>query len=224
MGPNALLRPVSCVSLEQELGSPKKMQEMESMDCNGSDPEHGIEWPMMMMAILASVMQCLGLVMPYFELAKRQGRVIGIDFWFLLIDYSGAFFSLMALVAQHTFDVLGGSMYIVAMTLETGIFLSQAIWLWRVRHIRHEAKKLGMTYDEYIEAHPSKKLARKASSETVADVEAAHTEETLLSEKSLSRAQQGASVGQETDADTYNANAMTEGAPAVPEKAVTSDR
>lgn len=38
----------------------------------------GVEWPMMMMAILASVMQCLGLIMPYFELAKRQGRVIGI--------------------------------------------------------------------------------------------------------------------------------------------------
>lgn len=67
---------------------------------------------MMMMAILASVMQCLGLLMPYFELAKRQGRVIGISayiskariavanglgFGFLTIDYSGAFFSLMAL-------------------------------------------------------------------------------------------------------------------------------
>lgn len=54
--------------------------------------------------------------MPYFELAKRQGRVIGIgtlpkyaclgladlvDFWFLLIDYSGAFFSLMALGKVH---------------------------------------------------------------------------------------------------------------------------
>lgn len=38
----------------------------------------GVEWPMMMMAILASVMQCLGLIMPYFEMAKRQGRVIGI--------------------------------------------------------------------------------------------------------------------------------------------------
>jgi len=33
---------------------------------------------MMMMAILASVMQSLGLIMPYFEMAKRQGRVIGI--------------------------------------------------------------------------------------------------------------------------------------------------
>jgi hypothetical protein len=36
-----------------------------------------------------------------------------LDFWFLTIDYAGAFFSLMALVAQHTFDVLGSSMYIV---------------------------------------------------------------------------------------------------------------
>lgn len=58
------------------------------------------------------------------------------------------------------------------MALETGIFLSQAIWLWRVRHVRREAKKLGMTYDEYMNAHPSKKLARTESSETVVDIEA----------------------------------------------------
>ena len=58
-----------------------------------------------------------------------------------------------------------------SMTLETGIFLSQAIWLWRVRHVRREAKKLGMTYDEYTDANPSKKLARTESLETVADIE-----------------------------------------------------
>lgn len=73
----------------------------------------GVEWPMMMMAILASVMQCVGLIMPFFELAKRSGRVIGIgwshyylafllkltieDFTFLTIDFAGAFFSLMAI-------------------------------------------------------------------------------------------------------------------------------
>ncbi|KAF9732749.1 hypothetical protein PMIN01_09607 [Paraphaeosphaeria minitans] len=165
----------------------------------------GVEWPMMMMAILASVMQCLGLVMPYFELAKRQGRVIGIDFWFLLIDYTGAFFSLMALVAQHTFDALGGSMYIVAMTLETGIVVSQAIWLWRVRHIRHEANKLGMTYDEYVDANPSKKLSRKASLETVADVEAAHPEGLAVPEKCLSRTQENVPTEEPTNTKTKNA-------------------
>ncbi|KAL1596395.1 hypothetical protein SLS60_009041 [Paraconiothyrium brasiliense] len=115
---------------------------------------------------------------------------------------------------------------VASMTLETGIFLSQAIWLWRVRHIRHEAKKMGMTYDEYVDARPSEKLARDASSETVADVEAAHTEETSLPEKSLSRPQRGASAEQQTDTDTYTytANAVTEETLAVPEKAVTSDR
>lgn len=34
---------------------------------------------MMLMAIVASVMQCAGLLLPYFELAKRHGRVIGIS-------------------------------------------------------------------------------------------------------------------------------------------------
>jgi hypothetical protein len=51
---------------------------------------------MVLMAVSASVIQVLGLIPPYFELAKRGGRVIGINFWFLIIDYAGAFFSLMA--------------------------------------------------------------------------------------------------------------------------------
>jgi hypothetical protein len=42
-------------------------------------PYHkGVKWPMMLMAITASVMQCVGLLLPYWELAKRHGRVIGI--------------------------------------------------------------------------------------------------------------------------------------------------
>lgn len=61
-----------------------------------------------------------------------------------------------------------------SMTLETGIFLSQAIWLWRVRHVRREAKQAGKTYDEYVAEHPSKKFARSESSETIVDVEACH--------------------------------------------------
>jgi hypothetical protein len=60
------------------------------------------------------------------------------------------------------------------MLLETGIFVSQAIWLWRVRHIRKEAKKVGKTYDEYVTENPSKKIPRYESSETVVDAEACH--------------------------------------------------
>ena len=66
-----------------------------------------------MMAITASVILAIGLIPPYFELAKRNGRVIGIskttkihvlywrlnavDFIFIAIDMAGALFSLMAL-------------------------------------------------------------------------------------------------------------------------------
>lgn len=136
----------------------------------------GVEWPMMLMAISASVIQVLGLIPPYFELAKRNGRVIGIDFWFLTIDYAGAFFSLMAVVAQQWFDALGASLYIACMALETGIFASQAIWLYRVRHVRQEAKRKGLSYDEYVAKYPSEKLPRSESSETVVDVEACRGE------------------------------------------------
>ncbi|PVI05368.1 PQ-loop-domain-containing protein [Periconia macrospinosa] len=144
----------------------------------------GIEWPMMMMAIIASVMQCVGLLLPFWELAKRNGRVIGINFGFLTIDYAGAFFSLMALVAQHTFDVLGSTMYIVCMTLETGIFLSHAIWLWRVRHVRREAKKAGQTYDEFVAKHPSMRHDRSSSPSdpSAQDVEAGHHQTTKSTE------------------------------------------
>ncbi|KAI2486183.1 pq loop repeat protein [Pyrenophora tritici-repentis] len=139
--------------------------------------ERGVEWPMMLMAILASVIQVIGLIPPYFELAKRNGRVIGIDFWFLTIDYAGAFFSLMAIVAQQWFDALGASLYIACMALEAGIFASQAVWLWRVRHIRRAAKKVGKTYDEYV-AESTKKIPRSDSTETMVDVEAAREKDT----------------------------------------------
>ncbi|KAF2743303.1 hypothetical protein M011DRAFT_480875 [Sporormia fimetaria CBS 119925] len=118
--------------------------------------KRGVDWPMTMTAITASVLLGLGLIPPYFELAKRNGRVIGINFIFLAVDYAGAVFSLLALVAQHTFDVLGGTIYIVTIFLETGIVASHVIWRFRVRQIRHEAKACGKTYDEFIAQHPSK--------------------------------------------------------------------
>ncbi|KAI9676101.1 MAG: hypothetical protein M1817_000844 [Caeruleum heppii] len=57
----------------------------------------------------------------------------------------------MALVAQHTFDVLGGVLYIVCLLLETGIFLSHGLWLWRTRKARREAKLAGKDFDELID-------------------------------------------------------------------------
>ena len=106
-----------------------------------------------------------------------------------------------------------------SLTLETGIFMSQAVWLWRVRHIRHEAKKQGMTYDEYVDAHPSKKLSRKASLDTVADVEAAHP---AVVEKCLPSTQENV-IEDPTNTITNNAQ-LHETTLEAPEKAVTVSR
>lgn len=105
------------------------------------------------------------------------------------MDWSGAFFSLMALVAQNTFDVLGGVLYIIwyvptvetvlsfgakqltqsSCLLEIGIFLSQAIWLLRTRKIRKEAAAQGKTFDDIAAEHEERgipfKFAERKSKE-----------------------------------------------------------
>jgi len=113
--------------------------------------DRGIGFPMVIMGVVASVLLAAGLVPPYLEIWKRRGRVIGINWVFLTIDWSGAFFSLMALVAQNTFDILGGVLYILCILLEGGIFASHLIWLLRTRKIREQAKEEGRTFDQVAE-------------------------------------------------------------------------
>lgn len=49
------------------------------LTCLSQGPyDRGVKWPMMLMAISATLIQIAGLLQPYFELAKRNGRVIGI--------------------------------------------------------------------------------------------------------------------------------------------------
>ncbi|KAL8960551.1 MAG: hypothetical protein Q9193_002763, partial [Seirophora villosa] len=61
-------------------------------------PYHqGIEWPITLVGVVSAILLAGGLIPPYFEIAKRSGRVVGINFIFLSIDWMGAFFSLMAL-------------------------------------------------------------------------------------------------------------------------------
>ncbi|PWW74144.1 PQ-loop-domain-containing protein [Tuber magnatum] len=101
----------------------------------------GIEWPILAVGIVASILLAAGLVPPYFEIWKRKGRVVGIDFTFLSIDWLGALFSIMSLVAQHTFDYLGGVLYLVVILLESGIFISHWVWLFRTRKQRKAEKE-----------------------------------------------------------------------------------
>ncbi|KAL9598014.1 MAG: hypothetical protein Q9219_004770 [cf. Caloplaca sp. 3 TL-2023] len=135
----------------------------------------GVEWPMTLVGVIAAVLLAAGLIPPYFEIAKRSGRVVGINFVFISIDWLGAFFSLMALVAQNTFDVLGGVQYIVVLLLEFGIFASHLIFLLRTRSLRRRAKESNTPFDDMSEARkfvfPRPDSADSAPAGENADVE-----------------------------------------------------
>lgn len=90
----------------------------------------GTKWPDLIFGIIATVFLTIGLLPPYFELAKRKGRVVGINFVFLAMDSSGAVFSMVAMIIG-TFDVMGMILYAMVIVLEAGLFLSQVIWLLR---------------------------------------------------------------------------------------------
>ncbi|KAF1830376.1 PQ loop repeat protein [Decorospora gaudefroyi] len=111
----------------------------------------GVEWPVLLIGIIAFLTLISGYLPIPFELLKRRGRVVGIDFIFLAIDWNGAFFSLMALAAQHEFDVLFGIMYALCCTIEMSMVASHLVWLLRTRDIRKRAKEAGETFDEFDE-------------------------------------------------------------------------
>ncbi|KAH8655188.1 PQ loop repeat-domain-containing protein [Xylariales sp. PMI_506] len=123
--------------------------------------QKGYELPVSIVGIAASVLLAAGLLPPYGQIWTRRGRVVGINWVFLAMDWSGAFFSLMALAAQNTFDVLGGVMYITCCVLEIGIFSSQLIWLLRTRRIRAEAARRGQTFDDVAAEMEAKGVAFK---------------------------------------------------------------
>lgn len=111
-----------------------------------------VAWPIMVVGVVAAILLAAGLLPPYFELWKRAGRVVGINFLFLTIDWLGAFFSLMGVVAQATFDPLGGCLFIVCLIIEGGIFVSHGLWLFRTRKVRAAAKAASRDFDELPEA------------------------------------------------------------------------
>ncbi len=91
-----------------------------------------IMWPSLIFGILASILLAVGLLPPYFELAKRQGRVVGINFVFLSLDFSGALFSVLSVAFAREVDVLGIVLYCIVGFMELGIFSSHLIWYLRI--------------------------------------------------------------------------------------------
>ncbi|KAL3232354.1 hypothetical protein RNJ44_04270 [Nakaseomyces bracarensis] len=92
----------------------------------------GITWPDLIFGIIATVLLGVGLLPPYFELAKRKGRVVGINFAFLFIDSLGAWLSIVSVVVGNM-DVMGIILYCVIAGLELGIFFSHFIWCCRFK-------------------------------------------------------------------------------------------
>lgn len=110
--------------------------------------QRGIDWPVLLVGIISFILLIGAYGGVPIELLKRRGRVIGIDFIFLTVDWCGAFFSLMSLVAQSEFDVLFGTMYALCCTIEMSMVASHLIWKLRTRGIHKRAKVEGKTFDE----------------------------------------------------------------------------
>jgi hypothetical protein len=108
----------------------------------------GTSWPVLFIGVIAFIVLIAGYCPIPFELLKRRGRVVGIDFIFLAIDWNGAFFSLMSLVAQNDFDVLFGTLYALCCMIEMSMVTSHLVWLFRTRGIRRRTKSRGETFDE----------------------------------------------------------------------------
>ncbi|KAI1827109.1 PQ loop repeat-domain-containing protein [Xylaria intraflava] len=121
----------------------------------------GNETPVVVIGVASAILLAAGLIPPYGEAWKRRGRIKGINFFFLTLDSLGAFFSLLSLVVQQTFDILGGVMYIVVILLEIGIFITHLIWLFRTREIRKQAKLDGKTFDDILTEHEQRKIRFK---------------------------------------------------------------
>ena len=100
----------------------------------------GITWPMLIIGIVASVLLALGLVPPYFEIAKRKGRVVGLNFLFLGMDSAGALFSMLSIVVG-TMDIMSLVLYAIVLVMELGIFGCYIVWyLTGGRNILREEK------------------------------------------------------------------------------------
>ncbi|SCU87400.1 LAFA_0E06502g1_1 [Lachancea sp. 'fantastica'] len=99
---------------------------------------HGTKWPALIFGIIASVLLALGLIPPYLELAKRKGRVVGINFVFLAIDSAGAWLSIASVIVGNM-DILSIVLYGIVAGLELGIFASHFIWCCRFKWFGREA-------------------------------------------------------------------------------------
>lgn len=117
----------------------------------------GKTWPMLIIGIIALVLLAVGLVPPYFELWKRRGRVVGINFIFLTMDSLGALF-LMLLIIVGQMDVMLLTLYAIVLAMELGIFASQVIWYFLLggrKIIKEEKQAAKLAAEEASDVAPN---------------------------------------------------------------------
>ena len=178
----------------------------------------------MIVGIVAAMLLAAGLLPPYAELWKRGGRVMAthLDFW-PLIGW-GLFFALMEIVAQTTFDPLGGCLFIVWYVLSTLIkswhrllimqskissskvafFVPHGIWrLLRTRKLCAAAKAAGCAFDDLPESEPYRvDVPRRGSIAASRDIE--HVEiERRRSRLALAR-ERGLEAGHRSSSKGYD--------------------
>ncbi|KAK9460289.1 PQ loop repeat-domain-containing protein [Lipomyces oligophaga] len=104
-------------------------------------------WPLILVGVLAALALLGGLIQPYFGIFRRKGQVLGINFFFLMIDSTGAIFSFASLLFPQTNDdgsavprdYLGMILYLFVPLLEGGIVLSHCYWYFTIgRRLRAE--------------------------------------------------------------------------------------
>ncbi|WYZ38126.1 hypothetical protein EsH8_III_000040 [Colletotrichum jinshuiense] len=81
----------------------------------------GVEWPMILMAVLSAALLAAGVLRHYWDIYVHR-TVRGISFIFVAIDAAGDVFSLASIFFQPSVDVLGIVIYATEFVLWCGVF------------------------------------------------------------------------------------------------------
>lgn len=115
-----------------------------------------IEWPLTLMAVLAAVLLCVGVLRYYWEIYKSRS-VQGISFMFVAIDAGGDLVSILALLFATRIDVVGMVVYSSELVLWIGICVLGVhfrLRIWALKQLgsrRSPADSVCETSDETVE-------------------------------------------------------------------------
>jgi hypothetical protein len=130
----------------------------------------GIQWPQILMAVLAAVFLACGVLAHYWDIYTHR-TVRGISFTFCFLDALGDLTSLISVFFQPRLDVLGIVIYGVELTLWLGIFACGGYynlrpWLREKKKTRRVGGENG-EHDGSVQDMPSSTSAFSTSSASV---------------------------------------------------------